>query len=167
VASSAEVAVASTTDTPADGAMAEIAFVPAPLRQTVKADVVDDAIVVVGQRQKKRKRTKKTEASGLGGGSTPTEHAKAEQEEIVPFDFASAPNILDDIPSEQEDGGSAKRRRAKKRSGGFPLISYCVVWPYDVASYDDLGTAFEREGPAKPRDRRGVKSGNVTHTFRP
>ncbi len=54
--------------------------------------------------------------------STPTEHAKAEPEEIVPFDFASAPNILDNVSSEfgeQEGGGAEKRRRSKKRSGGF------------------------------------------------
>ena len=115
--SPAEVVDASTTDAAADGAMAEIPFVPAPLRQTAKAEVVDDTIVVVGQRQKKRKRTKKAELSETP--STPTENTKAEPEEVVPFDFASAPNILDDVPSEPEDGGSGKRRRSKRRSGGF------------------------------------------------
>ena len=102
--------------------MVEIPFVPAPQRQTVKDEVVDDAIVVVGQRQKKRKRAKKAEANDLSGRSPPTEPAKAEPEEIVPFNFESAPNILDDIPSEPEDGSSAKRRRSKRCSGGFPLL---------------------------------------------
>jgi exosome complex exonuclease RRP6 len=101
--------------------MIEIPFVPAPLRQTVKAEVVDDAIVVVGQRQKKRKRVKKAELP-----STPAEDTKAEPEEVVPFDFASAPNILDDGPSEHsEDGRPGKKRRSRKRSGGvffLPLI---------------------------------------------
>ena len=130
---SPEVPVASTMDTAVDGAMAEIPFVPALQRQTVKAEVVDDAIVVVGQRQKKRKRGKKAEASGLSGRSTPTEPAKAEPEEIVPFDFEGAPNILDDNPSEPEDGSTAKRRRSKRRSGG--CFFFCVVWPFvdDVA----------------------------------
>ena len=109
-----------TTDTAADGAMEEIPFVPAPFRQTVKAEVVDDTIVVVGQRQKKRKRTKKAELSETP--STPTENTKAEPEEVVPFDFASAPNILDDVPSEPEDGGPGKRRRSKRRSGGFSFL---------------------------------------------
>jgi exosome complex exonuclease RRP6 len=120
----------STTETAIDGAMAEIPFVPAALRQTVKAEVVDDTIVVVGQRQKKRKRSKKTEETDLDGVETPsapTEDTKAEPEEIVPFDFASAPNILDDVPSElneQEGGRAGKRRRSKKRSGGFSLDSF-------------------------------------------
>jgi exosome complex exonuclease RRP6 len=120
----------STTETAVDGAMAEIPFVPAALRQTVKAEVVDDTIVVVGQRQKKRKRSKKAEETDLDGVETPsapTEDTKAEPEEIVPFDFASAPNILDDVPSElneQEGGRAGKRRRSKKRSGGFSFDSF-------------------------------------------
>jgi exosome complex exonuclease RRP6 len=116
--------VTSTTETAVDGAMAEIPFVPAALRQTVRAEVVDDTIVVVGQRQKKRKRSKKAEKTDLGGvetPSTPTEDTRAGPEEIVPFDFASAPNILDDAPSEfnEQEGRGGKRRRSKKRSGGF------------------------------------------------
>ena len=125
---SAEVVVA---ETAVDGAMAEIPFVPAPLRQTVKADVIDDTIVVVGQRQKKRKRSKKAEKTDLGGvvetPSTPTEDTRVKPEEIVPFDFAGAPNILDDVPSEEEGGRAGKRRRTKKRFGGFSLD---YIFPY-------------------------------------
>jgi exosome complex exonuclease RRP6 len=125
---SAEVVDTSTTETAIDGAMAEIPFVPAALRQTVKAEVVDDTIVVVGQRQKKRKRSKKVEKTDLGGvetPSTPTEDTKAGPEGIVPFDFASAPNILDDVPSDEQEGGRAgKRRRSKKRSGGISFDSF-------------------------------------------
>ena len=170
--SSAEVVHASTTDAAPDGAMAEIPFVPAPLRQTAKAEVVDDTIVVVGQRQKKRKRTKKAELSETP--STPTENTKAEPEGVVPFDFASAPNILDDVPSEPEDGGSGKRRRSKRRSGGFSYFdsfSGCSrdsVFCSRIFFVDDIGTALERrEGVlATPRDRRGLRSGNVSQTFR-
>ena len=121
-----EVAVNSITDTTGDdGATAEIPFVPAPLRQTVKAEAVDDTIVVVGQRQKKRKRNKKV---GVGGDdssetpSTPAGHTKVEPEEIVPFDFASVPNILDDAPSERSELGDerpGKRLRSKKGMGKF------------------------------------------------
>jgi exosome complex exonuclease RRP6 len=138
VTPSAEVVVTSTTETAIDGAMAEIPFVPAHLRQTVKAEVVDDTIVVVGQRQKKRKRSKKTEKTDLSGVDTPStptstiEDTKAGPEEIVPFDFATAPNILDDVPSElSEEGGRAgKRRRSKKRSGGF---SFDSLSPYLIS----------------------------------
>lgn len=113
-------------DTTGDGAMAEIPFVPAPLRQSVKAEVVDDAIVVVGQRQKKRKRNKVAGIVGDDGRetpSTPPAHTKAEPGEIVPFDFASVPNILDDAPSqrsgEPEDGRTRKRHRSRRGLGGF------------------------------------------------
>ncbi|KAN0114265.1 Ribonuclease H-like domain containing protein [Russula decolorans] len=142
VTSPAEDVVTSTTETAIDGAMAEIPFIPAPLRQTVKAEVVDDTIVVVGQRQKKRKRSKKAEETDLGGVETPTptEDTRVGPEGIVPFDFASAPNILDDVPSDQEGGRAGKRRRSKRRS--------------------------EREGLATPKDRRDIRSGNMTHTFR-
>jgi exosome complex exonuclease RRP6 len=156
--------VTPTTETAIDGAMAEIPFVPAPLRQTVKAEVVDDTIVVVGQRQKKRKRSKKAEKADLGGVETPTptEDTSAGPEGIVPFDFASAPNILDDVPSEsgEQDGGRAgKRRRSKRRSGGFSFDSF-----YSQSNFGHVMT--EREGLAQPRDRRDIRSGNVTHTFR-
>jgi hypothetical protein len=86
----------------------------------------------VGQRQKKRKRTKK---AGIGGDescetlSTPVAATKAESQEIVPFDFASAPNILDDVPNElgeREDGRVGKRKRPKRGTGGL-LISLCAI----------------------------------------
>jgi len=168
VASSAEVVV--TTETAVDGAMVEIPFVPAPLRQTVKAEVVDDTIVVVGQRQKKRKRPKKaekTDISGVETPSTPTEDTKAEPD-IEPFDFASAPNILDDGPSElneQEGGRGGKRRRSKRRSGGLSFGSFS---PYLILLRvcNNIGTTLEREGLGTPKDGSVIKSGNVTHTFR-
>ncbi|KAH9979682.1 ribonuclease H-like domain-containing protein [Russula compacta] len=119
------IAATSTTDATADGTIAEIPFVPEALRQTLKAEIVDDAIIVVGQRQKKRKRTKKAGISDDGSGemsSTPA-YAKAEPEEIVPYDFASAPNILDGAPSELSEQGdgrrASKRQRSKKGPGGF------------------------------------------------
>jgi len=137
------------TETPADAAQAEIPFVPAALRQAVKTEIVDDTIVSVGQRQKKRKRTKKAGVGGSGDtSSTAVGPAKAEPaQDIEPFDFANVPNILDDAPSElgeQEGRRTSKRLRSKR------------------------GTALERGGfPAAPKDRREVRSGNMTHTFRP
>ena len=126
MAASDEVAVNSITDTTGDdGATAEIPFIPASLRQTVKPEVVDDAIVVVGQRQKKRKRNKKAGVGGDDSSETPSTlagHTKVEPEDIVPFDFASVPNILDDAPSERGELGDerpGKRLRSKKGMGMF------------------------------------------------
>ncbi|KAF8259405.1 ribonuclease H-like domain-containing protein [Lactarius quietus] len=75
-------------------ATTEIPFVPASQRQTTNPDIVGDTIVVVGQRQKKRKRAKKAE--------------------VVPFDFESTPNILDDGAEEHEDGKVGKRKQQKR-----------------------------------------------------
>ncbi len=117
----AEVVTTPAPDVSIDGATAEIPFVPAPLRQTAKPEVIDDAIVVVGQRQKKRKRAKKAGSTDDGDGERSTAvpaKGKVKTEDVVPFDFASASNILDDGAggerSEQEDGKVGKRKRQKK-----------------------------------------------------
>ncbi|KAI9440214.1 hypothetical protein BJY52DRAFT_523024 [Lactarius psammicola] len=78
----------------------------------------------------------------------PAAKAKAKTEEVVPFDFASAPNILDDGAGsergEQEDGRVGKQKRQKKKA------------------------LLERgDFPAPPKDRRELRSGNMSHTFRP
>ncbi|KAH9179270.1 hypothetical protein EDB89DRAFT_2111416 [Lactarius sanguifluus] len=171
-----EVTAATTTETitsvpevSIDGATAEIPFVPAALRQTAKPEVIDDAIVVVGQRQKKRKRTKKAGTTGSDDGGTsaavPAETAKAKTEEVVPFDFASAPNILDEGErSEHEDGRTGKRRRQKKALLGAEYDAR-VSMLYGT----DFGIAVSERGdfPAAPKDLRELRSGNVSHTFRP
>ncbi|KAI9436585.1 hypothetical protein H4582DRAFT_1961793 [Lactarius indigo] len=148
-ATTTETVTTSAPDIPIDGETAEIPFVPAALRQTAKPEVIDDAIVVVGQRHNKCKRAKKagiTDDDGDRERSTSVSAAKtkAKTEEVVPFDFASVPNILDDGErSEQEDGRAVKTKRQKK-------------------------ALLERgDFPAAPKDRREVKSGNVSHTFRP
>ena len=99
-------------DVAIDGATAEIPFVPASQRQTTsKPEIIDDAIVVVGQRQKKRKRAAAKKADV--DSDKPT--AKPKAAEVVPFDFASASNILDDDSvSEQADGRDRKRKRQKR-----------------------------------------------------
>ena len=101
-------------DVAIDGATAEIPFVPASQRQTTsKPEVIDDAIVVVGQRQKKRKRAAAAAKKADVDSDKPT--AKPKAAEVVPFDFASASNILDDdgVP-EQADGRDRKRKRQKR-----------------------------------------------------
>ncbi|KAI9436590.1 hypothetical protein H4582DRAFT_1961889 [Lactarius indigo] len=139
-----ETVTTSAPDIPIDWATAEVPFVPAALRQTAKPKVIDDAIVIVGQRQKKRKRTKKAGTTNDDDTERSTPVPAAKTEEVVPFDFASMPNVLDEGErSEQEDGRAMKRKRQKKallERGDFPAAS---------------------------KDRREVKSGNVSHTFRP
>lgn len=130
--STAEVETTSTPDVSVDGATAEIPFIPASQRQAAKPEVIDDAIVVVGQRQKKRKRAKKAGATGDGDGERSTAvpaKAKVKTEEVVPFDFASAPNILDDGErSEQEDGGRVRKRKRQKKVlfGACGFLSTCL-----------------------------------------
>ena len=100
-----------------DGATAEIPFVPASQRQTTsKPEIIDDAIVVVGQRQKKRKRAAKADVDN----DKPTAKPKAE---VVPFDFASASNVLDDdVVPEQADARDRKRKRQKRG-----VLGACMV----------------------------------------
>ena len=147
------------SDVPIDGATAEIPFVPASLRQTAKPEVIDDSIVVVGQRQKKRKRAKKAEATDDGDGDAQKStavpaKAKTKTEEVVPFDFASAPNILDDGErSEQEDGRAGKRKRQKKKAQfgacGFlfpltPRLPSGTLISGLVSSFQNAGTSPRR-----------------------
>ena len=74
MATSAKVAAHSTVDTASDRGPTELSFVPAPRKQLVRAEVVDDATVNVGQRQKKRKWNKK---GGTGGECSEPENGRA------------------------------------------------------------------------------------------
>ena len=172
-----EVEMTPLSDVPIDGATAEIPFVPASLRQTAKPEVIDDSIVVVGQRQKKRKRAKKAEATDDGDGDAQKStavpaKAKTKTEDVVPFDFASAPNILGDGErSEQEDGRAGKRNRQKKKKAQFGACGFfSPTYPASSLWNSNFGTCFaisEREDfPAPPKDRRDLRSGNVSRTFR-
>ncbi|KAK7061210.1 exosome complex exonuclease RRP6 [Favolaschia claudopus] len=145
---------------PALGMQVEVPYVPAAQRAP-KQEVVDDSIVVVGQaRQKKRKRAKtdpEVDGDGTGvlaaaaaaeGSPSPKKSAKKGKheeivEEVEAFDFASAPNILDDAPAE-EDNRVKKRKKQKKGK--------------DKPTYGDF--------PAPPKAHSEVKSGNRSHTFK-
>ncbi|KAF8258793.1 hypothetical protein EI94DRAFT_1814578 [Lactarius quietus] len=124
-----------------DGATPEIPFVPASQRQTTNPDIVDYTIAVVDQRQKKRKRAKKAGTTADNDGDGKME-ATAEAEEVVPFDFQSAPNILDDGVEEHEDRKAGKGKLQKR------------------------GVLDRGDFPAVPEDQREVKSGNISRTFR-
>lgn len=93
-------------------AQVEMPFVPASQRavKSRAGSTVDDAIVMVGQtRRKKRKRTKDAKS---GDGTPKTEN---EDEETAPFDFDSAPNILDDAPAAEQS--AIPRKKAKQAKG--------------------------------------------------
>ncbi|KAJ4497032.1 ribonuclease H-like domain-containing protein [Lentinula lateritia] len=118
---------------------AEIPFIPSAQR-TNNANptvLVEDTIVVVGQaRQKKRKRVKIISNPG-------EDNPKGGEGDTVPFDFASAPNILDAAPSTEQS--SIPRKKVKQAKGRSSLYS---------------------EFPAPPRAYSEVKSGNRSHTFK-
>ena len=107
--------------------VAEIPYIPADQRQTtIKSEVeINDGIVVVGQRQKKRKRKDKRKEDAVDSpaasdsGERSKKRKSVEKEgnemvkvEVVPFDFASAPNILDN-PSTTNAPAPAKKKREK------------------------------------------------------
>ncbi|KAG2758055.1 hypothetical protein P692DRAFT_201757232 [Suillus brevipes Sb2] len=118
----------------------EIPFIPTDQRQPRLAPVSDDTIVVVGQaRQKKRKRIKTTAL-----GKPPTGDQDDTGEDEV-FDYATVPNLLDDLPPTPEELDTRKKKKQKAKGTG-------------VIEYGNFR--------APPRDMREVKSGNKTHTFR-
>ncbi|KAG2131815.1 ribonuclease H-like domain-containing protein [Suillus clintonianus] len=117
----------------------EIPFIPPDQRHRL-APVSDDTIVVVGQaRQKKRKRIKSTV---LGKPQTGDQDDTGEDEA---FDYATVPNLLDDVPPAPEELDTRKKKKQKAKGTG-------------VVEYGNFR--------APPRDMREVKSGNKTHTFR-
>lgn len=116
----------------AHGMQVEVPYVPAAQRTTKQiVEVIDDSIVVVGQaRQKKRKRAK-TDAdaeaptpSGEESGHTKKASSKAKlaaEPDAEAFDFASVPNILDDVPN-GEDMRMKKKKKQKQVKGENSLL---------------------------------------------
>ncbi|KLO08654.1 hypothetical protein SCHPADRAFT_599955 [Schizopora paradoxa] len=116
----------------------EIPFVPLSQRKPV-AEEVPDTIVVVGQVGKKRKRVK-----NLSGESDPNKRPKDElQDDLEPFDYDSAANLLDG-PSTDQRGKKAEVKPREKKGPNLPYGSF----------------------PAPPRAYNEVKAGNQSHTFR-
>ena len=99
-----------------------------PLRQSTRTytPIVDDAVVIVGEtsaRQRKRKREKSSGTSTIRSGPEPNA-------ELVAFDYAAVPNILDGSKERvDEDKGKNKKSRQSK---GEPS----VFDPFLVSCYD-------------------------------
>ena len=89
----------------------EVPFVPASQRQP--KEFVEDTVISVGQaRQKKRKRTKKEDSTTSKKTKQATDDAPASE----PFDFSTAPSILD-LPAEaQSSTPRAKKSRDKDKA---------------------------------------------------
>lgn len=132
---------------PIDGATEEIPFIPASqrLKSTLDTTEIDNAIVVVGQRQKKRKRDKVATTSAADSQpGTPSakssKKAKKEKErekdteqdgeegeegevvEMEPFDYAGARNILDDEPETREESRRDKKKKQKRNNKGASSV---------------------------------------------
>jgi exosome complex exonuclease RRP6 len=118
---------------------------------------MEDGIVVVGQqRQKKRKRDRaaklRAESSSAAPSASPSAPAspalESEPTEVEPFDYASAPNVLDEGAALLEDvNGGGKKRKLGKREGRGAVFQY-------------------GDFPAPPRNPTDVKSGNRSYTYR-
>jgi exosome complex exonuclease RRP6 len=147
-AASLETAVVS-EEVPAgeDGMQVEIPFVPAAQRQSAPVpEVPMDTIVVVGQRQKKRKRERAPKPTADVDAAAAVEPAEPAETELEAFDYASAPNILDQgqaLLAAQGPGGMQKRRKKHEQA---------------AVQYGDF--------PAPPRAPADVKSGNRSHTYK-
>ncbi|KIJ54917.1 hypothetical protein M422DRAFT_775114 [Sphaerobolus stellatus SS14] len=135
---------------PDPAVVAEISYVPAAQRQTAKSEIVeDDGIIVVGQRQtqKKRKRKDKVKDNDSTDSPAPSDAKKRKSDEededtadVMPFDFSTAPNILDDPNS--SSAAPAKKKREKRA----PTVQYGNF------------------GPA-PKNLSEMKGGNQSKTF--
>lgn len=144
----------------------EVAFVPASQRtRSAEAAPEDDAIVVVGQRQRKRKRGSKHPKASQPSSDAPSDElltntapmpaANPGSQEIVekmavkPFDYSGMPNMLDEgYAALQAEGQASGSRKKKQRKGkGEAPIQY-------------------GEFPAPPRAQNEVRSGNKARTFK-
>ena len=94
-----------------------------PLRQPTRTytPIVDDAVVIVGEtsaRQRKRKREKSSGTSTIRSGPEPNA-------ELVAFDYAAVPNILDGSKErvDEDKGKNKKSRQSKGEPSVFDLRS--------------------------------------------
>lgn len=107
---------------------AEVAYIPASMRQKVVTIQEEDSIVVVGQaKQKKRKRISKTNA--LHKAAERTSEPEKEQES---FDFATVPNMLDDGSDHEPTQGVVKK---KSKRQGMIIENMCYPWKLNYLGY--------------------------------
>jgi len=114
--------------------MIEIPYVPASQRKPV--ELLEDSVIVVGQmRQKKRKRIKTKAIANVGdheqiGDSSKAHSARSENDNTDIFDYATAPNILDDVPEPKEEPHKKKKIRDGTKRGAYLEMSWCLMIDY-------------------------------------
>lgn len=152
----------------------EIPFVPPAKRMNIVAEVEDSIVMVGQQKQKKRKRVKQATDGQTEGGTGEAaasdlsrekgkgkSKAGRESEAIVPFDFASAPNMLDTPES------AATPKPLQKRAKKGELQYSSVLFISHANKMLGTGRTLEYGNfPAPPRAFSEVKGGNKSHTFR-
>ena len=144
----------------------EIPYVPAAQRARANAPPVDDTLVVVGQPKKKKRKRAAAEKAGENdeAGSGGAGAVKEEVVEVAAFDYATAPNILDDgSDHEVADVRSAKKKR--KQHGEF-AFEHCLVESTIEHVCTGSNNSFYGNFPAPPKAHSQVKSGNQSRTFR-
>ncbi|KZT31893.1 hypothetical protein SISSUDRAFT_1056155 [Sistotremastrum suecicum HHB10207 ss-3] len=144
--------------------MLDLTFVPATERKKTSGDVMDN-VVVGRQRKRKRKEPSTTplnvesEVAGPpqaephpsapepnGAKKKKARHSK-EQEEVSldPFDYATASNLLDDIPDKKASDPAKRKKEKKKKPAGTGL------------EYGNF--------PAPPKAHSEFKGGNLSHSY--
>ncbi len=128
---------------------AEIPFIPASQRQPREA--IEDTLVVVGQaRQKKRKRVAPADIDDGTPGTEVTSSKKSKSGEgesadkdPEPFDFASVPNVLDQVPAIHGDN-KVKRKGKQKKGEAF----YCIMLSRNLIGRNRRRDLFLRRFPS-------------------
>jgi exosome complex exonuclease RRP6 len=154
--------------------VAEIPFVSSQQRQVALVPELEgtENIVVVGQRQRKRKRKDKNKDSNDPQATPDTGRPKKRKTtpsaDIVPFDFDSAPSILDAPPAAKPADAN---KGLKRRDGGsfilMPMVhdvlkqNICSLLFFGLGS---SGIQYGNFGPA-PRNLSEAKNGNQSRTF--
>ncbi|KAG8681189.1 hypothetical protein FRC08_015794 [Ceratobasidium sp. 394] len=116
---------------------------PAFLKPQLGSDLApesDDIVLIAQPRSKSKKRKPPTPDSGSGPGSKKAK-AGPQAEPIAAFDYASAPNILDQ-EDDAEDGSKGRKKEKKK------------------------ATSIYGNFPAPPKAQSEQRSGNRTFTFK-
>ncbi|KAF7331658.1 Exosome complex exonuclease RRP6 [Mycena kentingensis (nom. inval.)] len=118
----------------------EIPYVPAAHRTTKPAaEVVDDSIVVVGQARTKKRKRAKTDDAETAEESKPRASKKSSPTPQAEegFDFSSVPNILDDVPNDEETRAKKKKKGKKDRGEAKPMYGDFPAPPPGVSGGEE------------------------------
>ncbi|KAF5362917.1 hypothetical protein D9758_007096 [Tetrapyrgos nigripes] len=116
--------------------------------QAIDRDADADA-VDVDEGDREQPKMKKSKKAGKKATSTGASVGNPEEHEVEAFDFSSAPNILDAVPSATHEASARGRRKKDKKN------------------QEKKGSStFYGDFPAPPKAHSELKSGNIAHTFK-